>query len=121
MTLSVYIEKALPDDLGGAFIKYHFLHDTKSTMPKELPEDIQKDLGKAFSLHQRATSDYEKCIEFNRLMSDLLARLEDAGHYRMADRVMTILLDCNPKEGSSCDKASITGERVKKFPKVSVS
>jgi len=30
---------------------------------------------------------------------------------------MTILLDCNPKEGSSCEKAAITGERVKKFCK----
>ena len=86
-------------------------------MTKELPDDIQQDLKKACILHQRATSDYEKCIEFNKLTSDLLARLEDAGQYRMADRVMTILLDCNPKEGSSCEKASITGERVKKFCK----
>ncbi len=86
-------------------------------MPKELPENIQKDLEKACSLHQRATSDYEKCVEFNKLTSDLLGRLEDEGQYRLADRIMTILLDCNPKEGSSCDKSSITGERVKKFCK----
>ena len=86
-------------------------------MTKELPEDIQQDLEKACSLHERATSDYEKCVQFNKLMSSLLARLEDAGNYRLADRVMTILLDCNPKEGSSCEKASITGERVKKFKK----
>ncbi len=86
-------------------------------MNRELPADIQKDLEKACSLHQRATSDYEKCLEFNKLTSNLLGRLEDVGHYRLADRVMTILLDCNPKEGSSCDKASITGERVKKFCK----
>ena len=86
-------------------------------MNKELPDDIRKDLEKACSLHQRATSDYEKCVEFNKLTSNLLGRLEDAGQYRLADRVMTILLDCNPKEGSSCDKASLTGERVKKFCK----
>ena len=86
-------------------------------MTRELPEDIQNDLQKACILHERATSDYEKSVEFNKLMSDLLARLEDDGHYRYADRVMTILLDCNPKEGSSCDKASISGERVKKFCK----
>jgi hypothetical protein len=84
---------------------------------KELPDKIQKDLKKACILHQRATSDYEKCVEFNKLMSDLLARLEDDGHYRYADRVMTILLDCNPKEGSSCEKASISGERINKFCK----
>ena len=86
-------------------------------MTKELPDNIQKDLEKACILHQRATSDYEKCVEFNKLMSGLLARLEDSGHYRLADRVMTILLDCIPKEGSSCEKASISGERVNKFCK----
>ena len=86
-------------------------------MIKGLPENIQKDLEKACVLHQRATSDYEKCVEFNKLMSGLLARLEDEGHYRVADRVMTILLDCNPKEGSSCEKATISGERVNKFCK----
>ena len=86
-------------------------------MAKELPDNIQKDLERACSLHQRATSDYEKCVEFNKLTSDLLGRLEDEGQYRLADRMMTILLDCNPKEGSSCEKASITGERVKKFCK----
>jgi len=86
-------------------------------MTKEIPDNIQKDLEKACILHQRATSDYEKCFEFNTLTSGLLARLEDTGHYRLADRMMTILLDCNPKEGSSCEKASITGERVKKFCK----
>jgi hypothetical protein len=86
-------------------------------MTKEIPDNIQKDLEKACILHKRATSDYEKCVEFNKLTSGLLARIEDAGHYRLADRMMTILLDCNPKEGSSCEKATITGERVKKFCK----
>jgi hypothetical protein len=84
-------------------------------MTKELPDNIQQDLEKACILHKRATSDYKKCVEFNKLMSDLLARLEDEGHYRLADRVMTILLDCVPKEGSSCEKATISGERVNRF------
>jgi len=53
-------------------------------MTKELPDNIQKDLEKACNLHQRATSDYEKCVEFNKLTSDLLARLEDEGHDRLA-------------------------------------
>ena len=86
-------------------------------MTKELPDNIQQDLEKACILHKRATSDYEKCVEFNKLMSNLLARIEDAGNYRLADRMMTILLDCMPKEGSSCEKATITGERVNKFCK----
>lgn len=84
-------------------------------MAKEIPEDIKKDLEKARILHQRATSDYQKCLEFSKLMSDLLARLEDAGCFRMADKVMGILLDCNPKEGSSCDKATNVGEKMKKI------
>jgi hypothetical protein len=40
----------------------------------------------------------------NKLMSDLLRRLEDADCYRTADRVVTILLECNPREGAHCDK-----------------
>lgn len=84
-------------------------------MSKELPDDIKKDLDKARSLHERATSDYQKCLEFNKSMSDLLARAEDAGYNRLADRIMTILLDCNPKEGTSCEKSSLIGEKVKKL------
>ncbi len=84
-------------------------------MAEEIPEDIKEDIERAISLHQRASSDYQKCLEFNKLMSGLLARLEDAGCDRTADKVMSILLDCNPKEGSHCDKATLVGEKVKKL------
>ncbi len=84
-------------------------------MSEKIPVDIQKDIEKASLLHQRATSDYHKCVEFNKLMSDILGRLEDAGCYRMADKIMSILLECNPKEGSSCDNATRIGEKVKKL------
>lgn len=84
-------------------------------MNKEIPADIRRDIEKAVSLHQRATSDYQKCLEFNKLMSDILGRLEDAGCSRAADRVMGILLDCNPREGSSCDNALRVGDKVKKL------
>lgn len=84
-------------------------------MSKEIPADILKDIEKANSLHQRATSDYQKCVEFNKLMSDILRRLEDAGCTRMADKVMGILLDCNPREGSSCDNATRIADKVKKL------
>lgn len=84
-------------------------------MAEIIPQDIIKDLENAASLHKRATSDYKKCLEFNKLMSDLLGRLEDAGCNRTADQVMTILLNCNPKEGTSCDKATLIGEKIKKF------
>ncbi len=86
-------------------------------MAETIPEDIQKDLEKACTLHQRASSDYQKCMEFNKLMSDLLGRLEDADCYRAADRVMGILLECNPREGAHCDKALMISEKMKKFEK----
>ncbi len=84
-------------------------------MVEKIPDDIKKDLAKACSLHLRASSDYAKCVEFSKLMSDLLARLEDAGCYRTADRVMTILLDCQPKDGAHCEKATLIGEKMKRF------
>lgn len=84
-------------------------------MSEKIPEDILNDLDTACALHLRAVSDYEKCLQFNALMSDLLARLEDAGCFRTADRVMTVLLACNPREGANCDKATVIGEKMKKF------
>jgi len=84
-------------------------------MAETVPQDIREDLEKAAVLHQRASSDYEKCLEFNKLMSDLLGRLEDAGCYKAADKVMGILIDCNPKKGAQCEKASRVGEKMKKF------
>jgi len=74
-------------------------------MTEDIPDDIKRDLKRAIALHQRATSDYEKCLKFSKLMSDLLARLEDAGCYRTADKVMGILLECNPREGAHCDNS----------------
>ena len=48
-------------------------------------------------------------------MSELLGKLEDAGCSRTADKVMGILIDCNPKPGSQCDKASRIGDKMKKM------
>ena len=84
-------------------------------MAEQLPDDIRRDLDRAILLHQRASADHEKCQEFNRLLSELLARLEDAGCHRTAGKVMGILLDCNPKPGTQCDKASRVGDKVKKL------
>lgn len=81
----------------------------------DLPDEIQADIEKARALHARAASDFSKCVEFNKLMSDLLTRLEDGGYSKPAGRVMSILLDCNPKEGSSCDKSSRVEDRVRKL------
>lgn len=84
-------------------------------MAEIIPSDIREDLEKAVLLHQRATSDYEKCVEFNKLMSGLLDRLEDAGCNKASDKVMGILIDCNPKPGSQCEKATRIGEKIKKL------
>ena len=84
-------------------------------MAEKIPDDIKKDLEKACSLHQRAVSDYAKCTEFSKIMSDILARLEDADCIRTADKVMTILLGCSPKEGAHSDNATLVGEKMKKF------
>ncbi|HIJ79613.1 MAG: hypothetical protein OEY01_12685 [Desulfobulbaceae bacterium] len=84
-------------------------------MAEIIPEDIKEDLAKACILHQRTAADHEKCLEFNKLMAELLGRLEDAGCYRTADRVMGILLDCNPKEGARCDNANRISDKMKKF------
>lgn len=86
-------------------------------MAERIPEDIRKDLEKACTLHQRASADYQKCLEFNKLMSNILGRLEDADCNRTADKVMTILLDCNPREGAHCEKSTLIGEKMKKFGK----
>ncbi len=87
-------------------------------MSYNIPEDIQKDLLKATSLHERTSSDYSKCVEFSALMSNILARLEDAGCDecdRVANTVMGILLDCNPKEGSHCDNSTRVRDRMVKI------
>jgi len=84
-------------------------------MTQILPDDIKEDLKKANALHQRATSDYAQCEEFSKLMCDLLSRLEDVGCYTMADKVMKVLLDCNPKIGAHCEKATIVSQTIKKL------
>ncbi len=80
-----------------------------------LPEDIKRELEKACALHQRAVSDYAQCEQFSRLMSDLLARMEEAKCFNTADKVMGILLDCNPKIGGHCEKSTIISQKTQKL------
>jgi hypothetical protein len=84
-------------------------------MSEIIPADIQKDIERASALHQRAAADYHKCREFNALMSDILGRLEDARCYRAADQVMTVLLNCQPRDGVHCDKSSMITEKITKM------
>ncbi len=87
-------------------------------MTERIPEDIEVDLKKACKLHQQAVSDYDKCMEFSQLMSNLPARLEDVKCFNAADRVMSILLDCNPKTGAHCEKATIVSQNILKLERV---
>ncbi|MGV1098590.1 hypothetical protein ACUUL3_04175 [Thiovibrio sp. JS02] len=84
-------------------------------MAETIPKDIQEDLKKAADLHQRASSDFEKCQEFNKLMGEILGRLEDAHCYKTADKVMGILIDCNPKQGTQCEKATRITDKMNRF------
>ena len=84
-------------------------------MSSPLPSDIRTGLERARALHDRAASDYTKCLEFNALLSQLLDRLEDGGHRREAEEVMSLLLECSPREGVRCDNALRIGDRVKKL------
>ncbi len=84
-------------------------------MSRPLPHDLRSTLERSRELHDRATSDYAKCQEFNALLAGLLDRLEDGGHRREAAKVMSLLLECSPREGVRCDKSTLVGERVKKL------
>ncbi len=84
-------------------------------MTRKIPDNIKKDLETACSLHQRAVSDYSQCLEFNKIMSEVLVQLEDSECLQVADKVMSILINCNPKEGTHCDKSILVGEKMKKF------
>lgn len=70
-------------------------------MAENIPEEIINELQSACQLHEQAVCNYEKCREFSERLSDLLMTLEDMEFYRLADRLMSILLNCKPKGISS--------------------
>jgi len=78
-------------------------------MADSIPEEIVKDLQSVCQLHQQAVCNYEKCKKFSESLSGLLVRLEDMKYYQMADRAMSILLNCKPKEASHYEKANLVG------------
>ena len=84
---------------------------------KNLPSDIINDLQSISQLHEQAVCNHDKCREFSESLSELLVRLEDMKFYRTADKLMSILLNCKPKEASHCEKATLVGEMVKEVIK----
>ncbi len=86
-------------------------------MTEKIPSEIIDELERANSLHEQAVCDHEKCREFSESLSKLLTKLEDMKYYRTADRLMSILINCSPKEASHCEKATLVGEMMKEVAK----
>jgi hypothetical protein len=86
-------------------------------MSASIPKEIIKELQSICQLHQQAVCNHDKCRDFSESLSGLLIRLEDIKYYRMADRAMSILLNCKPKEASHCEKANLVGEMMKEIVK----
>ncbi|WP_292390676.1 hypothetical protein [Methanosarcina sp. UBA5] len=86
-------------------------------MVENIPSEIVKDLQSACQLHEQAICNHDKCREFSESLSDLLVRFEDMKFYRIADRLMSILLNCKPKGASHCEKANLVGEMMKEIVK----
>ncbi len=84
-------------------------------MAENIPEEIVKDLQSVCQLHHQAVCNHDKCRKFSGSLSELLVRLEDMKYYRTADRAMSILLNCKPKEASHCEKATLVGEMMKEI------
>jgi hypothetical protein len=84
-------------------------------MAEKLPPEIIKELECVSRLHEQAVCDHEKCRKFSEKLSDLLVRIEDMKFYRTADRLMSILINCKPKEASHCEKATLVGEMMKEM------
>jgi hypothetical protein len=85
----------------------------KLHMAEKLPPEFVEELECVSRLHEQAVCDHEKCREFSESLSSLLVRLEDMKFYRTADRLMSILINCKPKEASHCEKANLVGEMMK--------
>lgn len=86
-------------------------------MVENIPTEVVKDLQSVCQLHEQAICNHDKCREFSESLSELLVRLEDMKFYRTADRLMSILLNCKPKEASHCEKANLVGEMMKEITK----
>lgn len=84
---------------------------------RNIPSDIVTDLQSISQLHEQAVCNHDKCREFSERLSELLVGLEDMKFYRTADRLMSILINCKPKEAPHCENATIVGEMMKEIVK----
>jgi hypothetical protein len=84
---------------------------------KNIPEEVIKILQAVCQLHKQAVCNQGKCREFSEKLSSLLIWLKNIKLYRLADRLMSILLNCKPKEASRCEKANLIEEMIKEITK----
>ncbi len=74
--------------------------------------EINQEIEQLCKLHDEAIANCEKCREFANRMSLFLSELEDMGCQSIANMAMDVLLFCNPKVASHCDKASMEKGRL---------
>jgi len=94
-----------------------FIHQTYMCCPKknvdqtimDNPNWVQMEIEieALCKLHNDAIANYEKCREFANRMSLFLSDLEDSGCNSLANMAMGILVNCNPKVASHCEKANM--------------
>jgi len=68
---------------------------------------MEREIESLCQLHSDAIANYEKCREFANRMSLFLSDLEDSGCNSMANMAMDVLMNCNPKVASHCEKANM--------------
>jgi hypothetical protein len=78
-------------------------------------EEMNQKMVVLCKLHDEAIANYEKCREFANCMSLFLAEMEDLGCNSMANKAMDVLMDCNPKVASHCEKANMEKGRLEQM------
>lgn len=78
-------------------------------------EAATQEIEQLCKLYDEAIANSEKCSEFANRISLFLSELEDLKCQSMANMAMDILLLCNPKVASHCDKASMEKGRLEQM------
>ena len=84
-------------------------------MNKQKWADANQEMERLCKLHDEAVANSEFCREFANQMSLFLSELEDQNCQSMANMAMDILLLCNPKVASHCDKANMERGRLEQM------
>jgi len=83
--------------------------------------EILKEAEDLCRIHGEGIDDFERCREFNNRMSTFLMRLEDMECNVMANRMMDVLLTCNPKTGAHCENSKMVGAMLERMRDVAKS